>query len=124
MADPTIADLLKEIKSLSAEITSRKADVATMKDKTSTAESSSTRRQDGARDLDPPPRPKKWDFPRFDNTTDPLLFLNKFEAYFRHHHTMAEERVGMASYHLDDVVQMWYTQLLEDDGAPGASRSS
>jgi hypothetical protein len=118
MADPTIADLLKEIKSLSAEITSLKADVATMKDKSSTAESSGTRRPDGARDTEPPPRPKRWDFPRFDGTTDPLLFLNKFEAYFRHHHTMAEERVGMASYHLDDVAQLWYSQLLEDDGAP------
>jgi hypothetical protein len=31
---------------------------------------------------------------------------------------MAEERVGMASYHLDDVAQTWYTQLLEDEGAP------
>ncbi|XP_066375064.1 uncharacterized protein [Miscanthus floridulus] len=31
---------------------------------------------------------------------------------------MAEERVGMASYHLDDIAQIWYTQLLEDEGAP------
>ncbi|KAI4385591.1 hypothetical protein MLD38_003598 [Melastoma candidum] len=31
---------------------------------------------------------------------------------------MAEERVWMASYHLDDVAQLWYTQLQEDEGAP------
>ena len=64
---------------------------------------SDNRRSEAPRDLDLPPRPKKWDFPRFDGTTDPLLFLNKFDSYFRHHRTMNEERVGMASYHLDDV---------------------
>lgn len=99
MAEPTLADLLKEIKNMSVDITSLKADMATMKDKASTAASTETRHPDGSRDLDLPPRPKKWDFPRYDGTTDPLLFLNKFEAYFRHHRTMAEERVGMASYH-------------------------
>jgi len=118
MAEPTIADLLQEIRHMSAELTSLKADMATMKAKSSTADGSATHHHDGPRDLDLPPRPKKWDFPRYDGTTDPLLFLNKFEAYFRHHRTMAEERVGMASYHLDDVAQTWYTQLLEDEGAP------
>jgi hypothetical protein len=47
-----------------------------------------------------------------------MLFLNKCESYFRQHRTMAKERVWMASYHLDDVTQLWYTQLQEDDGTP------
>ncbi|XP_021321685.1 uncharacterized protein LOC110437539 [Sorghum bicolor] len=118
MAEPTTADLLKELKTMSHELTSLKADMAATKDKASTADSSDTWHREGFRDLNLPPWPKKWDFPRYDGTPDPLLFLNKFEAYFRHHCTMAEERMGMASYHLDDAVQTWYTQLLEDEGAP------
>ncbi|WVZ69642.1 hypothetical protein U9M48_018401 [Paspalum notatum var. saurae] len=31
---------------------------------------------------------------------------------------MAEERVWMASYHLEDVTQLWYIQLQEDEGTP------
>jgi hypothetical protein len=31
---------------------------------------------------------------------------------------MAEERVWIASYHLDDVAQLWFTQLQDDDGTP------
>jgi hypothetical protein len=96
-----------------------KADMATMKEKSaSSSDNGEGRRPEGPRDPDHPPKHKKWDFPRFDGTTDPLLFLNKCESYFRHHRTMAEERVWLASYHLDDVAQLWYTQLQEDEGAP------
>jgi hypothetical protein len=31
---------------------------------------------------------------------------------------MAEERVRMASYHLDEVAQLWYIQLQDDEGTP------
>ena len=103
MAEPSLADLLKEIKSMSAEISALKTDVASIKEKASTAESSENRRTEGPRDQDFHPKHKKWDFPRFDGTADPMLFLNKCEAYFRQHRTMAEERVRMASYHLDDA---------------------
>jgi hypothetical protein len=44
------------------------------------------------------PKHKTWDFPRFDCTTNPMLFLNKCESYFRQHRTMAEERVWQASF--------------------------
>jgi len=119
MSKPSLADVLASIKTLTTEMTAMKADIAILKDQPRpSAASNDDRRSEDLRDIDLPPRPKKWDFPRFDGTTDPLLFLNKFEAYFRHHRTMAEERVGMASYHLDDVAQLWYTQLLEEDGAP------
>ena len=115
------------LKAMNAEMQTLKSDMASMKDKPeSSAGSSGDHRSEGPRAPDHPPQHKKWDFPRFDGTTDPMLFLNKCEAYFRQHRTMAEERVGRASYHLDDVAQLWYTQLQEDEGTPtwGASRTS
>jgi hypothetical protein len=45
-----------------------------------------------------------------------MLFINKCESYFRQQRTMAEERVWMASYNLEDVAQLWYIQLQEDEG--------
>jgi len=119
MAEPTLADVLASLKTLSTEMSTMKADLAAMKEKSaSSSDSAGGRKPEEPRDNDFPPKPKKWDFPRYDGTTDPLLFLNKCESYFRHHRTMAEERVWMASYHLDEVAQLWYTQLLEDEGAP------
>jgi hypothetical protein len=47
-----------------------------------------------------------------------MLFINKCEPYFRQQRTMAEERVWMASYNLEDVAQLWYIQLMEDEGTP------
>ena len=40
-----------------------------------------------------------------------MLFINKCESYFRQQRTMAEERVWMASYNLEDVAQLWFIQL-------------
>ena len=118
MAEPTIADLLKELKTMSTEISALKTNVASIKEKASTDESSENRRPEGPCEQDFHPKHKKWDFPHFDGTTDPMLFLNKCEAYFRQHRTMAEERVRMASYHLDDAAQLWFIQLQEDEGTP------
>jgi hypothetical protein len=75
-------------------------------------------RLEGPRDLDRPPRFQKLDFPRYDGKTDPMLFINKCESYFRQQRTMTEERVWMASYNLEDVAQLWYIQLQEDEGTP------
>jgi hypothetical protein len=35
---------------------------------------------------------------------------------------MAEERLWMASYALEDVAQLWYDQLQEDEGTPPRGR--
>ena len=100
------------LKAMNAELTTLKSDMAAMKDKSSSSSGGSdNRRPDEPRDQDFHPKHRKWDFPRFDGTTDPMLFLNKCEAYFRQHRTMGEERVRMASYYLDDIVQLWFTQL-------------
>jgi len=119
MAEPTLADLFAEMKTMNAELIALKSDVASMKEKSASSYGSGDdRRPGGQREQDFHPKHKKWDFPKFDGTTDPLLFLNKCEAYFRQHRTMPEERVGMASYHLDDIAQLWFTQLQDDDGTP------
>jgi hypothetical protein len=58
------------------------------------------------------------EFPRYDDKSDPLIFINKCESYFRHQRTMPEEKVWMASYNMDDVAQLWFLQLQEDEGTP------
>jgi hypothetical protein len=118
MAEPTLADIIQEMRNMNAMITSLQSDVASIKEKTSTAESSDGRRSDAPRELEFHPKHKKWDFPHYDGTTDPMLFLNKCDAYFRQHRTMAEERVRMAAYHLDDAAQLWFIQLQDDEGTP------
>ncbi|WVZ54253.1 hypothetical protein U9M48_005078 [Paspalum notatum var. saurae] len=90
-----------------------------MKEKSaSSSDSSAGGRPEGPRDLDRPPKFQKLDFSRYDGKTDPMLFINKCESYFRQERTMAEERVWMASYNLEDVAQLWYIQLQEDEGTP------
>ena len=119
MAEPTLAEVMDMLKSMRMEMSTLKSDVATMKDKSSSSSGGGDdRRSEGPRDQDFHPKHKKWDFPRYDGTTDPMLFLNKCEAYFRQHRTMAEERVWIASYHLDGIAQLWFTQLQDDDGTP------
>ncbi|XP_066311819.1 uncharacterized protein [Miscanthus floridulus] len=114
MAEPTLAEVMEMLKSMNAEMQTLKSDMAAIKYKPG----SSTISGGDSRDQDFHPKHKKWDFPRFDGTTDPLLFLNKCEAYFRQHRTMAEERVGHAAYHLVDAAQLLYDQLQEDEGTP------
>ncbi|KAG8083786.1 hypothetical protein GUJ93_ZPchr0010g9973 [Zizania palustris] len=119
MAEPTIKDVLEALKSITTEMTTLKAEMASLKDKSpSSSAASEGGRHEGPRDSDRPPRFQKLDFPRYDGKTDPMLFINKCESYFRQQRTMAEERVWMASYNLEDVAQLWYIQLQEDEGTP------
>ncbi|XP_066344504.1 uncharacterized protein [Miscanthus floridulus] len=119
MAEPTLADVMKMLQAITTDMSAMQAEMAALKAKSApSGDGHAGGHPDGTRDVDLPPKPKRWDFPRFDGTTDPMLFLNKCEAYFRQHRTMVEERVRMASYHLDDVAQLWYDQLMEDEGAP------
>jgi len=119
MSEPSLAEVMDMLKNMNSEMQTLKTDMAAIKDKTSSSSGTADgHRPDGNRDHDFSPKHKKWDFPRFDGTIDPMLFLNKCEAYFRQHRTMAEERVRMASYHLDDVAQLWYVQLQDDEGTP------
>jgi hypothetical protein len=107
MGDPTIADVMQLLNSLTAEMKTVKADMAAMMEKsTSSLISGAGDHPEGPRDLDRPPKFQKLDFPRYAGKTDPLLFINKCESYFRQQCTMAEERVWMASYNLEDIAQI------------------
>jgi hypothetical protein len=105
-----MADVVKMLKDLSA-------DVAGMKEKAAST-SDSSNRADGQHHPDRLPRFQKLDFPRYDGKTDPLMFINRCESYFRQQRTMPEEKVWMASYNLEDVAQHWFLQLQEDEGTP------
>lgn len=120
MAEPSNADLAKLLETLTGTITTLQADVAELKKNKgpSSASSSWGGTPDGQHHTDRPPRFQKLDFPRYDGKSDPMLFINKCESYFTQQRTMAEERVWMASYHLEDVAQLWYIQLQEDEGTP------
>jgi hypothetical protein len=47
---------------------------------------------------------------------DPLTWLNKCDNYFRGHHTLEEEKVWLASLHLDGAAVDWYYQMEQDFG--------
>jgi hypothetical protein len=51
-----------------------------------------------------------------------MLFVNRCESYFHQQRIMEEEKVWMASYHLEGVAQSWYIQLQTDEGTPRWSR--
>jgi hypothetical protein len=114
MAEPTLADVVEMMKAMQADITR-------LKEK-SDSSSSSGAQHERPRDIDHPPKFQKWDFPRFDGKTDPLLFINKCESYFRQQRTLAEQQVWMALYNLEGIAQHWYIQLQEDEGTPSWSR--
>ena len=110
---------MEALQSLTMKMTTMEAEMASMKEKSSSsAAADGGVRREGPRDLDRPPKFQKLDFPRYDGKADPMLFINKCESYFRQQRTLAEERVWMASYNLEDVAQLWYIQLQEDEGTP------
>jgi hypothetical protein len=110
---------MEMLKSITTKMSTMEADMAAMKEKSaSTSEYGAGGRVEVSRDLDRPPKFYKLDFPRYDGKSDLMLFINKCESYFRQQRTMAEERVWMASYNLEDVAQLWYIQLQEDEGTP------
>jgi hypothetical protein len=53
----------------------------------------------------------KINFPSFDGESDPLPWLKKCATYFRGMGTQADERVWMASLHLDGIAAEWYYAL-------------
>jgi hypothetical protein len=119
MAEPTIKDVMEALQSITTEMSTLKVEMAAMKEKSSPSSADSRgARQEGPRDLECPPRFQKLGFPRYDDKSDPMIFINKCESYFRQQRTMAEERVWMVSYNLEDVAQLWYIQLQEDEGTP------
>jgi hypothetical protein len=62
------------------------------------------------------------DFPRYDEKTDPLIFINRCESYFPQQRIMEEEEIWMASYNLEDGARMWYVHIQTDEGTPSWRR--
>ncbi|XP_049388846.1 uncharacterized protein LOC125853216 [Solanum stenotomum] len=60
------------------------------------------------------PRYTKLDFPRFTSQGDPLGWLNRCDHFFRHQQTPDEEKVSLASFHLEGNAQLWFLQLETD----------
>ena len=72
----------------------------------------------GEHHQDRPPRFQKFDFPRYDGKSDPMIFINWCDSYFHQQWIMEEEKVWMASYNLEEGAQLWYIQVQADEGIP------
>jgi hypothetical protein len=62
------------------------------------------------------PRYQKWSFPSYDNTEEPLGWLNRCEHFFRTQHTPETDKVDIVGFHLTGVAQHWFYMLVCDSG--------
>ena len=84
MAEPSMQDVMEMLRAITTKMSTMEADMAAMKEKSaSTSDYGAGGRAEMPRDLDRPPKFQKLDFPRYDGKSDPMLFLNKCESYFR-----------------------------------------
>ena len=114
----SLTDAMKELQATVA--ANAKAIAALTADRSS---SSASRPGSGEHHNDRPPKFQKMDFPKYDGTKDPLIFINRCESYFHQQRIMEEEeKVWMASYNLDDEAQLWYMQVQTDEGTPSWRR--
>ena len=61
------------------------------------------------------PRLVKLNFPRFNGAEDPTSWLCEAEQFFQFHNTLEEEKVALASFHLEGEAQLWYYLLKQED---------
>jgi hypothetical protein len=55
------------------------------------------------------------DFPQFDGTSDPVVFINQCELYFRRERIMTEEKVWLVSRNLKADARVWFHQVTQDE---------
>lgn len=60
----------------------------------------------------------KLNFPTFDGQEDPLPWLNRCDQFFRGQHTLEEDKVWLATFHMTGPTQLWYHRLERDTGTP------
>ena len=108
---PSTANLAAVITKLTATVESQQVWFDTLEQRTTDASSSNNQQPDGDHRIDRPPRFQKMDFPRYDGKSDPLIFINRCESYFRQQRIAEEEKVWMASYNLEEGAQLWYIQV-------------
>jgi hypothetical protein len=97
----TVENLAKAVQALqaAAEVNAKAIQVLSI-DQSSSA---GHRQLTGEHHNDRPPRFQKMDFPCYNGKSDPLIFINRCESCFHQQQTMAEEKVWMASYNLEDM---------------------
>jgi hypothetical protein len=64
------------------------------------------------------PRTHKIEFPKYDGTGDPLLWLNRCERYFHVRRTPERKRVVLAACYLLDNAQLWFHRMELNGGRP------
>ncbi|KAA8522007.1 hypothetical protein F0562_012679 [Nyssa sinensis] len=67
------------------------------------------------------PRFVKLDFPRFKGEEDTTSWFCRVNQFFEFNHTPEEDRVALASFHLEGDAQLWY-QLLKQEKGVGSIR--
>jgi hypothetical protein len=61
-------------------------------------------------------------FPKYDGTEDPLLWLNRYDQFFRATRTPDNEKVLLAAFYMQGVTQQWYYTLEHNQGTPTWAR--
>ncbi|XP_068649552.1 uncharacterized protein [Aristolochia californica] len=57
------------------------------------------------------PRYAKLDFPTFDESMDPFIWLHRSDQFFYNQRTHADDRVHLAAFHMLDEALLWYQQF-------------
>jgi hypothetical protein len=68
------------------------------------------------------PTVHKVEFPKYDDTGDPLPWLNRCDRYFTVRRTPEHKKVQYTSLHLPDDAQLWYHRLELNNGPPDWTR--
>ena len=77
--------------------------------------SSSERRRNGGSNSQYVPRYTKIDFPKYDGVNDPLVWLTQCEQFFDHQATLPEDKLSLASFHLEGEAQLWFFKMRRDN---------
>lgn len=56
------------------------------------------------------PKLAKLDFPCYDGSEDPTLWICRAEQFFEFQGTSLENQVKLAAYHLENDAQLWFQQ--------------
>ena len=65
------------------------------------------------------PRNSKLEFPSFDGSEDPLVWLRRCEQFFGNQRIPEEERMGLAAFHLTGEAQLWFYQVEQEEAGLG-----
>ncbi|XP_068657970.1 uncharacterized protein [Aristolochia californica] len=57
------------------------------------------------------PRYTKLDFPMYDGSFDPLIWLHKYDNFFSNQGTLPEGKVQLAAFHMLDEALLWFHQF-------------